>query len=125
MDSRPAPSYVYRSSLVRVVDGDTIVLNISLGCHVYRTTTVRLLGVNTPEKIGATAAAGRLAAHWAASWLTDSPQGEWPLVAETVLDRSDKYGRLLCTIWRVSDGACLNQDLLSSGHAVPYEGGQR
>lgn len=121
----PQPQYVYRAALIRIVDGDTIVIKRDCGEHIYRDTTVRLLGVNTPEKIGATAAAGRLAAHWAASWLTDSPQGEWPLIVATQLDKDDKYGRLLGTIYRLKDGACLNDDLLAAGHAVPYDGGAR
>ena len=121
----PQPQYVYRAALIRVIDADTIVLRRDCGERIYRDTPIRLLGVNAPELHGTTAEAGRLAAHWASSWLTDSPQGEWPLIVATQLDKDDKYGRLLGTIYRLKDFACLNDDLLAAGHAVPYDGGQR
>ena len=43
------PAYRYRAKLVRVVDGDTIDLDIDLGFYIRITERVRLEGVNTPE----------------------------------------------------------------------------
>lgn len=123
--SVPDVPYTFRAALVRIVDGDTVTLKLDFRAHRYGDVTCRLLGVDTPEVVGATAAAGRAARAFALRWLVDAGADEWPLVAETVLDRADKYGRLLARVWRVADGHCLNDDLLVAGHAVPYEGGGR
>lgn len=116
----PRPQYVYRAKVVRVIDGDSCVLTLDLGCHVTITRSVRLLGIDTPEVVGTTREAGIAAREYARTWVADGR-----LVVETRLDANDKYGRLLATIYRTGDGACLNQDLISSGHAVPYDGGAR
>jgi endonuclease YncB( thermonuclease family) len=118
----PAPQYTYRARLVRPTDGDTCVLILDLGCHVAITRVVRLLGVNTPEVIGASATAGKAAQAWTAAWLAAATGADWPLVVTTTLDRDDKYGRLLGRVWRVTDGACLNDDLLAASKAVAWDG---
>ena len=43
-------SYVRRSKVLRVVDGDTVDLEVDLGYHVSLTIRGRLLGINTPER---------------------------------------------------------------------------
>lgn len=123
----PTPGYVYRARPVRAVDGDTAALVLDLGCHVALSATVRLLGVDTPELVGPTRAAGLAAREFAAGWLAAAAGdvGAWPLVVRTELDRAEKYGRLLGTVWRAATGACLNTELLAAGLAVPYDGGGR
>jgi micrococcal nuclease len=121
----PVPQYVYRAALVRVIDGDTLAARLDLGCHVAITRPIRLLGIDTPEVVGATGSQGRAAAAFALMWLCQAGADEWPLVVATRLDRDDRYGRLLGTIYRVSDQACLNDDLIAAGHAVAYDGGHR
>ena len=116
----PQAQYVYRTRLVRVVDGDSCVLDIDLGCHVTITRPVRLLGVDTPEVVGTTRAAGVAAQVYATTWLTGRR-----LVVETQLDKNDKFGRLLATIYRSNDPISLNESLITDGHAVAYDGGQR
>ncbi len=113
------PQYVYQARLRRVVDGDTVVLDIDLGCRVTTVRAIRLLGVNTPEVYGITKVAGLASKAYTTAWLAGQT-AEWPLVIETQLDHDDKYGRLLGTIYRTSDGACLNKDLLTEGYAVAY-----
>lgn len=123
--SVPTPNYVYRATLRRVIDGDTCVLRIDLGCHIHRDTEIRVLGVDTPEPHGATMLAGHAATAYAVQWFGAAGGDDWPLVVATQLDRADKYGRLLGTIYRTSDGQQLNQSLIDAGHAVPYTGGKR
>lgn len=41
--------YHYRANLVRVIDGDTILVDVSLGMLVYRRTSIRIRGINAPE----------------------------------------------------------------------------
>jgi micrococcal nuclease len=113
----PTQMYVYRAQCLRVIDGDTLDMTISLGLHDYRDERIRLLRVNAPEVHGATKAAGDAATTFVHEWL-DSASGEWPLIIQT--SKSDDFGRFLGTVWRVLDGACLNEALVSSGHAVPF-----
>lgn len=42
--------YTYNAAIVRVIDGDTLVVNIDLGFHTWRNEqTIRLLGCNARE----------------------------------------------------------------------------
>ena len=43
-------SYLRRAKVLRVVDGDTVDLEVDLGYHVSLTIRGRLLGINTPER---------------------------------------------------------------------------
>lgn len=120
----PTQAWVFRARHTKVVDGDTLDLVVDAGFRATRTERVRLLGVNTPERHGPTRAAGDAARAFVIDWLpaplTSALTGDWPLLIQTRKD--DVFGRYLATVWRLSDGACLNADLLSSGNAVPFDG---
>ena len=117
MSTMPTQLYAYRARPIRVVDGDTIDVTLSLGLHDYRDERLRLLGVNCPEVHGASKVAGDAATAFTRAWLAMAT-GDWPLVLVTA--KSDEFGRYLATVWRTADGACLNDDLLAAGHAVPF-----
>lgn len=40
----------YRCELIKAVDGDTVDVSVDLGFKTYRTTRIRLAGVDTPER---------------------------------------------------------------------------
>jgi endonuclease YncB( thermonuclease family) len=42
-------TYIYKSKIIEVIDGDTIILNIDLGFQVWKEQRVRLAQINTPE----------------------------------------------------------------------------
>lgn len=109
----PAQQYVFRAVIKRIIDGDTLDADIDLGLHCHRLERLRLLGVNAPEMHGATAAAGQAAKDYVTAWLAGAD-----VVLQTY--KSDAFGRYLATLYRSSDGACLNEDLLSSGNAVVF-----
>lgn len=47
------PAYLYRAVVVRVVDGDTINVDIDLGFYVWiKKQRIRLFGIDTPEVRG-------------------------------------------------------------------------
>ena len=98
---------------VRAIDGDTIVVDARPWINMTVRETVRVLGVNTPERKGATKAAGDEARAFTVRWLDGAE------VQLRVCGR-DAFGRALATVRRARDGANLSDDLLSSGHAVPY-----
>jgi endonuclease YncB( thermonuclease family) len=113
----PAVNYTYAATLVRVIDGDTVELSIDAGFRIAVRTIVRLLGINAPEVEGPQKTQGDQAAHFLMAYL---PPG-MSLTVTTHQDANDKYGRLLADLW-LPDGRHVNQIMLDSGHAAPYDG---
>jgi micrococcal nuclease len=110
--------FEYHASLARVVDGDTVWLDVDLGFGIGVRLDFRLYGLNTPEVVGATRTAG-LAAKAEIERLLELGS----LRIETY--KSDKYGRWLATLYvKQKSGVELNvnETLLKSGHAKPYSG---
>lgn len=110
----PEGMYEYSARLVRIVDADTIVLDVDLGMSVWvRGQLIRVLGVDAPEM---STEAGRAAKAWAVAWFAQHcPAGE--LVVRT--RKADNFGRYLGVIV-APDGAVLADDLLAAGHATVY-----
>jgi micrococcal nuclease len=107
--------YQYRCSIIRIVDGDTLHLDVELGFDVRRQDSFRLYGINAPEmstEEGKTAKA----------WLEDQLKGGLTMVT-THKDQREKYGRYLATLWVGSTN--VNEAMVEAGHAVPYFGGSR
>ncbi len=111
--------YLRRADLARVIDGDTVVLHIDLGWHISVNYTVRLLGVNSPEKRGITRAAGDAAQNYTQGWFERyNEPGPWPFTLRS--EKIEKYGRSLGTIWSADGDHCLNTMIVEAGHAVVY-----
>ena len=121
--------YTYKATLDRVIDGDTIDVNIDLGFDISVNKRVRFAGINTPE-----------------SRTRDLEEKKKGLAAkarvQSILDENDtftleskeigKYGRVLGEIYvdtiDNSDSftmVSLNKLLITEGHAVEYHGGKR
>ena len=120
----PAPPWTYPARVLTVTDGDTLVVEIDLVFSVHTVQTLRLLGVNAPERGTPEAVA---AAAFVSSWVFGF-SGEWPLLVTTVKtatvrDKKEKYGRYLATV--TGGGESLNEALITAGHAVPYMTGTR
>lgn len=118
MTTMPTELYVYRAKVLRDVDGDTIEMMIDRGQHLYSVAHMRLIEVNAPEVRGASKPAGLAATAYTLEWLAAAGPAEWPFRLQTY--KTDDFGRFLGTLWRVIDGADLDVDLITSGHAVPF-----
>ena len=117
--------YTYKAKLDRVVDGDTIDVNIDLGFDISVHKRVRLAGIDTPEsrtrdleeKKRGLAAKDRLIEILAKGNL--------------VVESKDvgKYGRVLGVLTIYPDNLDLpinvNEALVHEGHAVEYGGGKK
>jgi len=44
------PAYRYRATLVKVLDGDTVRLDVDLGFHATIRVDIRIRGIDTPER---------------------------------------------------------------------------
>lgn len=107
--------YEYRATLISVVDGDTIHADVDLGCDIHTRLTLRLAGINAPEK---GTAEGKAAAAWLSTHLPITG-----MIIRTVKDRREKYGRYLAHVF--VNGVSVNEEIVAAGHAVPYDGGPR
>lgn len=111
--------YTYKAVVKRVIDGDTIVVDIDVGFHMWlRDQHIRLAHINAPE-LGTEA--GRTAKIYLET-LLEIPLIVNPMVRlETIKDRQDNYGRYLGVFLTVKD-ININQAMVAGGHAVPSEG---
>lgn len=113
-------NYTRGITVTRVIDGDTFVANTDLGYHVTMVAvTYRVLRVNCPEMTGPGRLAGQEAKAYTAAWLVAHAAHDG-LSAVSV--KSDDWRRYLAEIvcgWQHN----LSDDLMSTGHAMPYLGG--
>jgi micrococcal nuclease len=107
--------YHYLAEVLRVIDGDTVDALVDLGFHIRITKRLRLKGIDAPEKHKPTKDAGDAATDY----LKGLIEGQ-AVAIKTELDSSDKYGRLLATIY-LDDGTNVNDLLVQEGHAVYRE----
>lgn len=103
----PAFARDYPATVIRVKDGDTVVVNIDLGFRMQITNiSVRLSNVNAPEKGGPLGEAAK-------KWLTDLALGK-SVILHTQKNEYDKYGRILAAI--DLNGKDLGTAIIAAGH---------
>ena len=111
--------YDYQCTIVRVVDGDTVDVDIDLGFDTWRRgERIRLYGVDTPECRTLDAeekAAGFLAKEFVEDALHVG--GTYRLQTK----EKGKFGRYLGTIY-LTDDTSINAALVTEHLAVPYTG---
>jgi endonuclease YncB( thermonuclease family) len=108
--------YQYRAKVFRIVDADTLVLDIDLGLETTRRITIRLALVDAVEKSDPLSP---LAIQLVKDWVVaNSSAGGWVSIS-TFKDKREKYGRYLCTIHSATPGSAdLNNVLVTKGFAV-------
>ena len=112
--------YEYKATVKRVIDGDSVVLDIDLGFYMFMNETkIRLYGIDTPE-MNSEDPLLRLQAVLAARYLYDNLPVGSKVTIKTVLDKREKYGRLLATII-TQDGFNINDGLLENKLAINYK----
>jgi micrococcal nuclease len=106
--------FIYRATVEKVVDGDTLDLQVDLGFGVFTRQRVRLMGINAAEK---NTSDGKRAVAFAQAWVDKHGP---VFTVRTTKDKKEKYGRYLVTI--LSDVEELGQALVDAGLAVPWDG---
>ena len=123
-------TFVYRvSSLAKVVDGDTIDVNIDLGFDVCTKQRVRLLGIDTPESRTSDKEEkvfGLLSKKKLKEWCLKAVASEKDDIDIELrcpeADSRGKFGRVLGEVWVCEDGVWTNVNkwLVENHYAVPY-----
>jgi len=114
----------YKATVDRVIDGDTIDVVLDLGFDISYRGRIRFEGINAPESRTRDAVekqAGLAAKRYVEDWINGL---EKKVIIQTSLDDRGKYGRILGRILN-DEGECLNDEMVSLGHAKPYHGGKR
>lgn len=108
-----------------VVDGDTIDVIIDLGFDILTVRRVRLAGIDTPES-RTTDLLEKAAGLDSKDWLTRHLDGATKIVIRTKLaDSTEKYGRILGTLFVNGDPMSLNDRMVGLGYAWGYDGGTK
>jgi len=117
--------FSYLCKLQRVVDGDTIDVNIDLGFNVWHKARVRMLGIDTPESRTRNLEEKALGLASKAR-LKELLKGQ-KLDIECSKEKG-KFGRVLGIVFATDKEGnridCNNQ-LCIEGHARPYFGGKK
>lgn len=110
--------YEYRCKILRVVDGDTVDVDIDLGFNIWvHNERMRLYGIDAPE----TRTTNQIEkAHGVyAKELVESllPEGSCQVI-KTIKDTKGKFGRILADF--IIDGSMLTEILLKERAAIVY-----
>ena len=117
--------YEYRAELIKVVDGDTVDVDIDLGFGVWlKNERVRIMGIDTPEsrtsdkveKLFGLAAKNRVKKMLEKNIVLKT------FAAKDGEDMKGKFGRILGDFYIESEGKLLTEVMIEEGHAVPYHG---
>jgi len=124
--------YEYKAHVVKVVDGDTVDVDIDLGFGIImKDERVRIMGIDTPEsrtrdkveKLFGKAASARVKELLEEDIILKTQ------IARNGEDMKGKYGRILgdFIVERYEDGRqeMLTDILVQEGHAVAYFGGSK
>ena len=117
--------FEYKVIIRRVVDGDTVDVDIDLGFKMWiRDETVRLMGIDTPESRTSNRKEKILGNQSKARLKELIKQYKGSIVLETTKEGKGKFGRILGWLNTSSElnAPSFNQILIDEGHARPYFG---
>ena len=115
--------YEYRvKQVLKVVDGDTIDVDIDLGFNISYTQRVRLAGIDTPESRTKDLAEKKLGLE-SKKYLADLLKSATQIVIRTEKpDSTEKYGRILGWLFINNSSESVNASLIAGGYAWEYMG---
>jgi len=118
--------WTYRAKVVRVIDGDTVDVDIDLGFGIWqKNERVRIMGIDTPESRTRNKIEKKFGL--AAKAKLKSLLGKTTVLKTSInkkgVDMKGKFGRVLGDF--LVDGKKVTEIMCKTGHAVPYFGGAK
>lgn len=86
--------YTYQATVIRVIDGNSVEIQIDLGFNIKFTEKARLLGINAPEKRGKNFIKGLESLKYLSDKILNKD-----VIVKTEKDTKGKFGRYLVTIF--------------------------
>ena len=118
--------YEYRVKKVnKIVDGDTIDVDIDLGFDISFSSRVRLAGIDTPESRTTDLKEKALGLEVKEKIKKELAAAKDVVIKTEKPDSSEKYGRILGWIFLDGNTVSLNQQLIDQGYAWTYGGGTK
>lgn len=115
--------YTYSCKINKIIDGDTIEIDIDLGFNIVLSNqTIRLAGLDTPEsktKNSEEKTRGLLSKKKVSEKLPVGSKQKIQTIKQN--DDNDKFGRIL-GIFILEDNTNLNQWMIDNNYAVLYNG---
>jgi endonuclease YncB( thermonuclease family) len=111
--------FEYSAQLVRLIDGDTLILDVDCGFNIILRERFRLARINAPELVSIS---GMQAKTFAGLQLAKATA----LKISSSRPRQEKYGRWLAEVYfqtadKPGEWQSLNQLMLDTHHAVPFK----
>jgi micrococcal nuclease len=118
--------YEYRVKKVnKIVDGDTIDVDIDLGFDISFSSRVRLAGIDTPESRTTDLKEKALGVEVKEKLKKEIAAAKEVVIKTEKPDSSEKYGRILGWLFLDGSTVSLNQQLIDQGYAWTYGGGTK
>lgn len=115
--------YEYRvKKVLKIVDGDTIDVDIDLGFDISYTQRVRLAGIDTPESRTKDAREKVLGLEVKEKLKKSIDAAKDVVIKTEKPDSSEKYGRILGWVYLDGSAKSINEQLIDEGYAWGYMG---
>jgi endonuclease YncB( thermonuclease family) len=112
----PAVFFIRNATVVQVVDGDTVSVDVDNGFHTHVRMLCRLKGIDAPEK-------NTMAGKAAKLFLTNMLPPGTPVVVDSI--SIDKYGgRFDGEMWIVESGENIGKMMIRTGNAKTWAVGK-
>jgi len=112
----------YVKKVTRVVDGDTIDVEIDLGFDISFSSRVRLAGIDTPESRTTDKMEKALGLESKAYLKNQIDSAKTVVIKTEKMDSSEKYGRILGWVFLDGSSLSLNEKMIEDGYAWGYLG---
>ena len=112
----------YVKKVTKVVDGDTIDVDIDLGFDISFSSRVRLAGIDTPESRTLDKMEKALGLEAKAYLKSQIDSAKTIVIKTEKMNSSEKYGRILGWLFLDGSNISMNEKMIEDGHAWGYLG---
>lgn len=117
--------YEYNAKILKIIDGDSLLVDVSLGFDINQKIKLRLARINTPEIHGVLKESEEYQKGIASMKFVEdfARMTNNNIRIITVKDKKEKYGRYLAEVYALEGafkGKNLNDEMLTFGFATEY-----